>query len=135
MKFSYIKRIDTTKNSIFYSLIKYNNEIIAFGRRRYDERVIKKITLDENFDIIEDNNITFTGEDPRTFEYNNKIYILDNYFSDMFLIEHENKKYTKIDISGKNISFINHNNILYFIHYIKPFILYTFDAEDRKSVV
>ena len=63
MKFSFIKRINTTKNSIFYSLIKYNNEIIAFGRRHYGpERVIKKITLDDNFDIIEDNNITFRGE-------------------------------------------------------------------------
>ena len=130
MKFSYIKRINTTKNSIFYSLIKYNNEIIAFGRRHYGfERVIKKITLNENFDIIEDNNITFKGEDPRCFEYKNKIYILDNHFNDMFLIDYENQKYTKINIPGKNISFINHNNILYFIHYIKPFILYTFDIE------
>ena len=44
MEISYIKRINTTKNSIFYSLIKYNNEIIAFGRRHYGcERVIKKI--------------------------------------------------------------------------------------------
>jgi hypothetical protein len=35
----------------------------------------------------------------------------------------------KIDISGKNISFINHNNTLYFIHYIKPFELYSFDVK------
>jgi len=130
MKFLYKKRINVTKNSIFYSLIKYNNVIIAFGRIHLgSERVIKKITLDENFDIIEDNNITFRGEDPRCFEYNNKIYVLDNYLNDMFLIDYENKKYTKINISGKNISFINHNNNLYFIHYIKPFELYTFDVE------
>ena len=129
MKLSYIKRINTEKNSIFYSLIKDNSVVTAFGRRRYDERVIKKITLDEKFDIIEDNNITFKGEDPRCFEYNNKIYILDNYCDDMYLIDYENKEYTKINISGKNISFINHNNILYFIHYIKPFKLYTFDVE------
>ena len=87
MKLSFIKRIDTIKNSIFYSLIKFNNEIIAFGRRHYtSERVIKKIALNENFDVIEDNNITFKGEDPRCFEYKNKIYILDNYLNDMFLI-------------------------------------------------
>jgi hypothetical protein len=130
MKFSYIKRINTTKNSIFYSLIKYNNLIIAFGRRHYGcERVIKKISLDEKFDIIEDNGITFKGEDPRCFEYNNKIYVLDNYFNDMFLIDYKSNKYIKINISGKNISFINHNNVLYFIHYIKPFKLYTFDIE------
>jgi hypothetical protein len=54
----------------------------------------------------------------------------------MFLIDYENKKYTKINISGKNISFINHNNVLYFIHYIKPFNLYTFDVEtgDIKKI-
>lgn len=130
MKFVFVKRIDTTKNSIFYSLITYNNEIIAFGRKQWnDERIIKKIKLDEHFNIIEDNNINFRGEDPRCFEYNNKIYILDNYLNDMFLIDYENQKYIKINISGKNISFINHNNILYFIHYIKPFELYIFDIE------
>jgi len=130
MKFSYIKRINTTKNSIFYSLIKYDNEIIAFGRRHYGcERVIKKITLDEKFDIIQDNDITFKGEDPRCFEFNNKLYVLDNYYNDMHLIEYETKKFTRICAFGKNISFINHNNTLYFIHYIKPFVLYTFDIE------
>ena len=131
MKFSYIKKINTTKNSIFYSLIKHNNEIIAFGRKDVlsGKREIKKIILDEIFDIIEDNNNTFKGEDPRCFEYNNKIYVLDNFLNDMFLIDYKNKKYAKINISGKNISFINHNNVLYFIHYIKPFNLYTFDVE------
>jgi hypothetical protein len=133
MKFSFIKRINTTKNSIFYSLIKKNDVIIAFGRRHYgNERVIKKITLDKNFDIIEDNNITFRGEDPRCFEYNDKIYVLDNYYNDMYLIDYDIMKYIKINISGKNISFINHNNILYFIHYIKPFELYTFDTENEN---
>lgn len=130
MKFVFIKRINTDKNSIFYSLIKNkNNEIISFGRKHYRNRVIKKIKLDDNFNIIEDNNIYFKGEDPRCFEYNNKIYVLDNYLDDMFLIDYETQKYTKINILGKNISFINHNNILYFIHYIKPFELYSFDIE------
>ena len=115
----------------------HSNEIIAFGRRHYgSERIIKKITLNENFDIIEDNNnITFRGEDPRCFKYNDKIYILDNYLYDMYLIDYENNKYSKINISGKNISFINHNNILYFIHYIKPFELYTFDVENGNIII
>ena len=102
MKFSFVKQIDTTKNSIFYSLIKSNNVIIAFGRKFYgNERIIKKITLNENFDIIEDDNVHFIGEDPRCFEYNHKIYILDNYLSDMFLIDYETNNYIKINISGK----------------------------------
>jgi hypothetical protein len=130
MKFSFIKRINTTSNSIFYSLIKKNDVILAFGRRHYGpERVIKKIILDAEFNIIEDNNINFIGEDPRCFDFNNKIYVLDNYLNDMYLIDYDIMKYIKINISGKNISFINHNNVLYFIHYIKPFELYTFDIE------
>lgn len=131
MKLTFIKRINTTKNSIFYSLIKNNNEIIAFGRKDVlGERLIKKVTLNENFDIIEDNNISFIGEDPRCFEYNNKIYVLDNYLNDMYLMDYNNIKYIKINISGKNSTFIVHNNVLYFIHYIKPFQLYTFDVEN-----
>ena len=129
MKFTFIKRINTTPSSIFYSLIKKNDVIIAFGRRSYIERTIKKIALDDSFNIIEDNNICFRGEDPRCFEYKNNIYVLDNYLNDMYLINYDIMKYMRIHISGKNISFINHNNVLYFIHYIKPFELYTFDVE------
>ena len=129
MKLIFTKKIETTHNSIFYSVIQNNNEIIAFGRRSYNVRVIKKITLDDNFNVIEDNNIFLKGEDPRCFKHNNKIYVLDNCLNDLFLIDYETNKYTKINISGKNLSFISHNNILYFIHYIKPFELYTFDVD------
>lgn len=127
MKFIFLKRINTKKKSIFYSLINYNNEIISFGRKNYKNRIIKKIILNKNFDIIEDKNIYFIGEDPRCFEYKNKIYVLDNYLNDMYLIDYIDNKYIKLNISGKNLSFINHNNILYFIHYIKPFKLYNFN--------
>ena len=102
MKFSFVKRIDTSKNSIFYSLIKKNNVIVAFGRNKYNEIKIKKNVLDESFNVIEDDNIIFKGEDPRCFEYNNKIYILDNFFNDMHLIDYDDMKYIRINISGKN---------------------------------
>ena len=133
MKFSFVKRIDTTKDSIFYSLIKHNDKIIGFGRRYYgEERLIKKITLNENFDIIEDDDETFKGEDPRCFKYNDRLYVLDNYFNDMYLIDYEAMTFHKINISGKNLSFIEYNNTLYFIHYIKPFKLYILDIESGK---
>ena len=35
MKFSFVKRIDTVKKTIFYSLINNNGVIIGFGRRYY----------------------------------------------------------------------------------------------------
>ena len=108
MKFSFVKRINTEHNSIFYSLIKKNNEIIGFGRKHYNENLMKIVKFNENFDIIEDNNIILEGEDPRCFNYNNKIYILNNRFSDMALIDYESKEYIKIKISGKNISFIEY---------------------------
>lgn len=132
MKLHFVKRIDTTKDSIFYSLAQYKNKLLGFGRTHYRSRMIKQIILDENFDVIEDANILFKGEDPRCFEHKNNLYIQDNYLNDMFLIDYENQQYTKIDISGKNISFINHDNVLYFIHYIKPFKLYRFDIESKS---
>jgi hypothetical protein len=133
MKFSFVKRIDTTKDSIFYSLIKHNDKIIGFGRRYYgEERLIKKITLNENFDIIEDNDETFRGEDPRCFKYHDRLYVLDNYINDMHLIDYEAMTFHKININGKNPSFIEYNNTLYFIHYIKPFELYILDIESGK---
>jgi len=133
MKLIFVKRLDTPKNSIFYSLILYKDTIIAFGRKRYNQRLFKKVTLNEHFDIIEEDPTEFRGEDPRCFEYNHKLYVLDNHCNDMFLMDYESKHYTKMNISGKNISFLQHNNVLYFIHYIKPFQLYTFDIETGVS--
>ncbi len=130
-KLDFVKRIDTKMNSIFYSFIHYNNVIIGFGRRHYGtERIIKVIIIDKNFNIIEDNEMELIkGEDPRCFMFNGKLYIQDNFLSDMYLFDYINKKYIKINISGKNISFIEHNHSLYFIHYMKPFVLYKFDVD------
>lgn len=133
MKLSFVKNITTTKNSIFYSLIKYENQIFGFGRKHYSRgRIIKKVIFDDNFNIIEDNDIFLKGEDPRCFIYINKLYIQDNFFSNMYLIDYNEKKYIKIDITGKNISFIPYKDNLYFIHYIKPFELYRFDIKTKN---
>ena len=52
-KFIHVKRIHTLKNSIFYSLIHYKNEILGFGRRyNAEERVVKQAKLSNNLDII-----------------------------------------------------------------------------------
>ena len=128
MKFSFVKRIDTTKDSIFYSFIRYRDSIIGFGRRHYGQRVTKQIVVDENFNVIEDTDTLFRGEDPRCFEFNGNLYVLDNYFNDMHLVDYTNKTYIRLNISGKNPSFFSHSDTLYFIHYIKPFALYTFDV-------
>jgi hypothetical protein len=129
MKLSFVKRIETSENSIFYSLMQYNDKILGFGRKYYYGNTIKKVTFNNDFDIIEDNDVSFTGEDPRCFLYKNKLYILDNTGSDGHLIDYENGNYIYINIGGKNFSFINHDDNLYFIWYIKPFILFRFDVE------
>tara|TARA_B100000214_G_scaffold126927_1_gene90322 strand:+ start:1156 stop:1905 length:750 start_codon:yes stop_codon:yes gene_type:complete len=135
MKFSFVKRINTEHNSIFYSLINKDDEIIGFGRKHYNKNIIKVVKLNNNFDIIEDNDVDLVGQDPRCFKYNNKIYILDNSRDNMSLIDYETKKYMKLNnMQGKNVSFINHNNILYFIYYIKPFKLYTFNTENNAII-
>lgn len=137
--FTYIKTLNTDKNSIFYSLININNEIMGFGRQLTFTGVrlndyIKKIKLDNNFNIIENDISVFRGEDPRTFIHNKVLYGLDNYFNDMYLIDYEKNKYLKIKIDGKNISFISHNNHLYFIHFMKPFVLYELNIENGNVI-
>ena len=72
------------------------------------------------------------GEDPRVFIFNNELYIQDNTLNDMKLINYENNTYIDIAIDGKNISFFEYNNELYFIHYIKPLHIYKFNINDNK---
>ena len=136
--FRHVKRITTEPNSIFYSLLKLpNNTFIGFGRKNCPARILKKVILNDKLDIIVDRNETFRGEDPRCFYFNNKMYVIDNYFNDMYLIEHDTaattaaaaNKFTRIQMSGKNLSFIPHDGKLYFMHYIKPFVLYSCNVD------
>jgi len=130
MHFEFVKRLKTTKNSIFYSFIHYNDKILAVGRRKYDERVIKFMLVDRNFDVLKDNEqFLIRGEDPRCFYHNGEIYIQDNYWNDMYLINLSKQLMQKVDVYGKNISFISHNSRLYFIYYMCPFVLYEYCIE------
>ena len=133
ISFRHVKRIITEPNSIFYTLLKLpDNKFIGFGRKICPARILKKVILNEKLDIIEDKNETFRGEDPRSFYFNNKMYVIDNYCNDMYLIEHDAtvaQKFTRIHMSGKNLSFIPHGGKLYFMHYIMPFVLYTCDVD------
>jgi len=128
IQFKFVKRINTDVYSIFYSLIKYKKKLLGFGRRYYGvDRVIKKIRLDSEFNVIEDKHTFFRGEDPRAFIHNNKLYIVDNYLNDTHLIDYNTGDYIKVNMKGKNLSFISHNGELYFTYYLKPFILCKID--------
>ena len=129
-----IKEINSIDKTIFYSLINYKNDILGFCRKmtfkfgRNDD-YIKKIKFNKNFDIIENIGAKFRGEDPRAFIHNNKLFVLDNFWNDMHLFDYDNKTFIKININGKNLSFISHNNCLYFIYYMKPFVLYELNVQ------
>ena len=133
----FVKKIDgITEKSVFYALIKVNNEIIGFGRqllyKNSGDDYIKKVTLNETFDIIEDNNIHFTGEDPRAFYHNDKLFVVDNYFNKIRLYNVFNQKYIPVYAPGKNFSFVSHNNELYFIHVMRPFYLLKINLETTE---
>lgn len=132
----FIKKIEVTEKSVFYALIKVNNEIIGFGRqllyKNSGDDYIKQVKLNDSFDIIEDNNIHFTGEDPRAFYHNNTLFVVDNYLNKIRLYDVEKQKYISIRAYGKNFSFISHNGELYFIHVMRPFILLHINLETEE---
>lgn len=129
----FYKRIETAINSIFYALTHYNNKILGFARKYYGSgRNIKSIILDTDFNILTEAKDYLRGEDPRCFIHNNELYIVDNYCGDIHLIKYDTKEYIKIPLTGKNFSFISHNNQLYIIHTMMPFSLYSFDIASRK---
>lgn len=127
------KKIEATKHSVFYALIKVNNEIFGYGRQllyqNSGDDYIKQVKVNDSFEIIEDNNNHFTGEDPRAFYHNDKLYIVDNYFNKIKLYDNTEQKYLDIRAFGKNFSFVSHNNELYFIHVMRPFYLFKVNLE------
>mgnify|MGYP001130315780 CR=1 FL=1 len=132
MKLKFVKRINTLKDSIFYSLIHYNNKILGFGRKKYNSNEIIQVELNNSFDIIETYPNSIKGEDPRCFCYKNELYVLDNYSNKNIVINYKNKTSIPLNLKGKNRSFFSHNNLLYFIDYIKPFTLKILDVNTGK---
>lgn len=122
----YHKTIDKTDASIFYSIIKYNNIIYCFRRKYLDmtKRVIDVLIMDNNLNIKSYSSYKYRGEDPRSFIHNKVLYLVDNYYNDNHLINVNNNKYLKLKIDGKNLTFISHNDKIFVIYRMKPFILY-----------
>ena len=116
--FNYIKTVSVKKDSIFYSVIHYKNEILGFCRDRYNSNSIRFVKFNIHFDIIDDNATMIEGEDPRCFIHRDKLYILNNFFSRMTLFDYDSKITIKLPFPGKNISFISRDDELYIIHYI-----------------
>ena len=91
MHFNFVKCLDTTPGSIFYSLIKYQDaagsKILAACRHNYAYHQIKIVLLNNDLDIVmDDEKLIVNGEDPRCFYHNDDLYIQDNYWNDVHLI-------------------------------------------------
>ena len=129
----FYKRIETSRSSIFYSLINYHDSILGFGRKHYEGHIrkIKVINLDNKFNNVSEHQDNLSGEDPRCFYHQDKLYIVDNYCNDNHLIDYASGERIRIPLSGKNFSFISHNNTLYIIHTMVPLRLYKFDTDQK----
>ena len=87
---------------------------------------------------IEDNCVKWTkAADPRCFFHKNKLYVLNNSCTNNSLIDYNTRKHIKIkingEVGGKNFTFISHSDKLYFIQWMKPFILYEFDIDKENA--
>jgi len=129
--FSFVKRLNTVEDSIFYSIINYKNEILGFGRRNWNmnDVVINTIKLNKDFDILDADFKLFRGEDPRCFIHDKMLYVFNNLCNRMTLTNYDKEITYKIPLGGKNLSFISRGDKIYIIHYIKPFHLYCMDMK------
>jgi len=131
--FTFVKNIEVPQYSVFYSFIERGDTILGFGRNRYDDKKIRKLIFNKNFELLKDCGIRLIGEDPRIFEHDNQTYIVDNSLKDSHIIN--DNEYIKIKCPGKNFSFLSHDNKLYFIEWYFPFILREMDTTTGETKV
>jgi hypothetical protein len=130
-------KFDKLSESIFYSIISYKNKLICFALSSYmsESKLLKsqidnEINVNDNIEMIND----FLFVRPTPFIHKNNLYIVNKHFSNLSLYDVDNKKYIKFNINKNNFSFISHNDELYFIYSIKPFILYKYLLETDQII-
>lgn len=136
-KLKFIRRLELPDESIFYSGY-YNaieNKIILYGRSGYRSRSITKSILDTNFNTKNIITTRIRAEDPRVIILNKTIYMIDNFWNDTHLIDIENLKYIRIGLKGKNFVWLIENANLYFLHQIKPIIMYKFNIHTKEPEI
>ena len=88
--------------------------------------------MDAEFNIKEFSQDELKGEDPRTFIHNGDVYVTDNYYSDMYITNIRTSKRTRLDVSGKNPTFISYKGNLYFFHHMMPLTIYKINVENGE---
>ena len=125
----HVARVHTSKNSIFYSFVRDSSGIVGFGRQHYRRRLCQRVRLN-NLRELTPFGTNIQCEDPRCFLFQGRLYAVDNYINDVHLWC--NEKRVKIQLSGKNFSFVPTASTLYVIHTMSPFILYSLDVTSGK---
>lgn len=127
----FIKELDVDNNTIFYSgyYNETNERIILFGRYKIAPRKLMRVELDTNFSVVQSELTKIKGEDPRQFTFKNSIFVVDNYWDDIHLININEMKYTKVYKKGKNFVWFTNDTELFFLHSIKPISIYKVDLK------
>lgn len=137
----FIKRIETDRHSIFYSIANlYENVLIGYGRRHYDIFTcdyLNKIILNDTLEVVNVDYTNITGEDPRYLIHKNDLYLIFNPYSNVHskvtMYNTRTREYIIVPLlKGKNFTFISHNDEIYIIWTMKPLIMYKFDIVSKK---
>lgn len=140
MLLSFYKKIDTLPNSIFYSLYKKNDSIIGVARQHYGAQRSLFFELNNDFEIINEFEPEFHGEDPRLFSFapadmatteesEKELYMTDNCMHEMHLYNFATKNAKRLKLWGKNCPFFSFRGQKYALHTFTPFAIHSVDLE------
>jgi hypothetical protein len=131
----WIRCIRVPRHSVFYS---FTPDLRGFGRSHYAEHSTISVRLNSEMTEVRPGETVspIKCEDPRCFEHQGKLYVVDNRFlgderNRLYCVE--DNTYRSLDLEGKNLSYISHRDTLYVIHRFCPFHLYSLDVAMGRS--
>jgi len=131
------KRIDTPKYSVFYSFARFGGKLLGFCRRSifpdWRVREISCMEFEDNFINPKETEVMI-GEDPRTFTHQGKTYVIDNYLNDMHIYCLDDLTRVKLQVPGKNLTFLSVGQRVFVIWSFMPFTMVELDIETGQVV-
>jgi hypothetical protein len=132
------RRIETPKNSVFYTFARYQGKLLGFGRRSvFPDWTVRDIScneLDDDFTNMRETRV-IRGEDPRVFVHQGKTYVIDGYLNDvhMYCID-EGYRRIKLQLPGKNLSFLSVGSQVFVVFSFMPFIMVEIDIDTGRVI-
>lgn len=131
VKLELFTRMTTPERSIFYSFILLDAGVLfGFARKSYDQSGLLTIKCNEKFEIANIYDENMIGEDPRVFHHDGCVYVVDNRHDNVHLHNYTKKTYVRVNLDGKNFSFVSRGRDFYCIHTMQPFRLFKVDVSD-----